>query len=422
VLSVVVVGLHERDAPLDLLERVAVPQRELSKALSLLGDSPHLSETVLLSTCMRTEVYAVVERFHDGLADIEAFFSARAGGSSGAAIADQLVVSYDEAASQHLFEVASGIDSAVLGEGEILRQVREAGDVARDERASGPVLAGLFRHAIVVGKRVRSETGIARGVTSLAHVAVARAAAECGGSLSGRTILVIGAGQMGAEMGRALEGTGYASVVVASRDVAHAAAVAAPLGGRAVDLSALADELAGADVVLSATAADEVVVDLETVRRAREIQGTRSLVLVDVALPRDIDPAVAELPGVAHFDLPDLRAFVERERKARSAEISSAREIISEELENYRLDTRARAAAPLVTALRERAEDVRSAELARIERRLSALDDKDRELVEQLSRRLVAKLIHEPTTQVKLAAGTARGERLAEALRILYDL
>ncbi len=175
-MPVVVVGLHERDAPLELLECLAFSDEELPKALAGIGDSPHLSETVILSTCMRTEVYAVAERFHDGVDDIGRFLADHlTDGCRPGALAEALAVEYDEAAVRHLFEVASGIDSPVLGEGEILRQVRAAHEQARRERASGPVLDGLFRHAVEVGKRARAETGIARGVTSLAHVAVALA-------------------------------------------------------------------------------------------------------------------------------------------------------------------------------------------------------------------------------------------------------
>ncbi len=221
---VVVVGLNERDAPLELLERLTVPDRELPKALARLGDSPHASEAVILSTCLRTEVYAVVDRFHDGVADIEAFFASLGASSDlSGELSERLVLAFDDAAAEHLFEVAAGIDSAVLGEGEILRQVRRAEEIARAERACGPVLGGLFRHAVLAGKRARAETAIARGVTSLAHVAVNLAARHCGG-LSGRQVVVLGAGEMGA---------GIVAALGAQEDRPSVAVVNRSLRGRA---------------------------------------------------------------------------------------------------------------------------------------------------------------------------------------------
>ncbi len=424
-MSVVVVGLHERDAPLDVLECVAVADRDLPKALSRLCDSPHLSEAVVLSTCMRTEVYAVLERFHDGLADINAFFHSRAATSHGAgsAIEDGLSVAYDDAAARHLFEVAAGADSAVLGEGEILRQVRRAAEQARAERAAGPVLGGLFRHALEVGKRVRTETAIARGVTSLAHVAVALVTERNGGTLEGLRVVVVGAGEMGESLAAALsDAPGRAEVVVLARDGARAQPVAEAAGGRAGDLRALASELAHADVLLTATSADAPLLDVATTASLLGPRGSRPLLVVDAAVPRDVEPGVRDLAGVTLLDLDDLRAHAESQMQARRGELDRVREIVDEELERYRTGVLARSVAPVVASLRAACEQVRVEELARIGSRLDRLDADDRAAIEAFSRRLVAKLLHEPTVQVKSAAGSARGERLAEALRQLFAL
>ena len=424
-MSVVVVGLHGRDVPLDVLERLAVADRDLPKALARLCDSPHLSEAVILSTCMRTEVYAVLERFHDGLADIDAFFQARAGTSRAGALAleERLSVAYDDAAARHLFEVAAGSDSAVLGEGEILRQVRRAGERARTERAAGPVLGGLFRHAIEVGKRVRTETAIARGVTSLAYVAVAMAAERHGGTFEGLKVVVVGAGEMGESMATALaEAPGAAEVVVVARSRSRAQPLATAVGGRVAELPALASELAVADVLLTATSADEPLLDLATAAPVVRSRGGRPLLVVDAAVPRDVEPEVGSLDGVTLLDLGDLRAYAESEMQARRTELGRVGEIVDEELERYRAGVLGRSVAPVVASLRNAAEELRLAELARMGARLERLAPADREAVEALSRRLVAKLLHEPTVQVKLAAGSARGERLAEALRQLFAL
>ena len=424
-MSVVVVGLHERDAPLDVLEGLAVADRDLPKALSLLCDSPHLSEAVVLSTCMRTEVYAVLERFHDGLADINAFFHARAGMShgAGAALEDRLTVAYDDAAARHLFEVAAGADSAVLGEGEILRQVRRAAEHARQERAAGPVLGGLFRHAVEVGKRVRTETAIARGVTSLAHVAVTLVAERNGGTLDGLRVVVVGAGEMGEGLASALaDAPGKADVVVLARNGARAQPVAETAGGRSGDIRALVSELALADVLLTATSADEPLLDVETTAAVVSSRASRPLLVVDAAVPRDVEPGVRHLVGVTLLDLDDLRAHAESQMLARRGELTRVQAIVDEELERYRTGVLARSVAPVVASLRSACEQVRVEELARLSSRLERLDPDDRAAIEAFSRRLVAKLLHEPTVQVKSAAGSARGERLAEALRQLFAL
>ncbi|MGA8296598.1 MAG: glutamyl-tRNA reductase [Acidimicrobiales bacterium] len=424
-MPIVVVSLHERDAPLELLDRLAIPDDESPKALAKLGDSPHLSERVVLSTCMRTEVYAVAERFHDGLADIHRFFEDRLSDSPSdlAALGEALFVEFDEPAARHLFEVASGIDSPVLGEGEVLRQVRSAHDVARLEGATGPILDGLFRHAIEVGKRARTETAIARGTTSLAHVAVALAGEHLGGSFDEKHVVVVGAGEMGESLLSALVPVAAkAEVVVANRSVEKAVDLAKSLRGRGVALDALAAELVDADVVFSATAATVVLLSADDLRRARSEGHRGSLLVVDAAVPRDFDPEISELPGVTVLDVDDLRAYAEREMDSRRGEIDQVVSIIDDELEKYALDAKSRDVAPLVTALRSRAEEVRSSELARVAQELEQMTAEQRAAVEQMTKRIVAKLVHEPTVSLKRQAGTPKGERLAEALRALFGL
>ena len=232
-MAVVAVGINERDVSLDVFEQSAISERDLPKALHVLCESEHISEAVVLSTCLRTEVYAVVERFHDGLADIESFFRSysAAMGTDSEVLSELLSCWVDDAAVSHLFEVAAGIDSPVLGEGEILRQVRTAAELARHEHAAGLVLGPLFRHAVEAGKRVRTETAIAQGTTSLAHAAVALAAGQLEGGLVGRTVLVIGAGEMGAGFSKALaQPMAPARVVVANRSAERAASCSARSG------------------------------------------------------------------------------------------------------------------------------------------------------------------------------------------------
>jgi len=423
--AVVAVGINERDVSLDIFEQSAVSERDLPKALQVLCDSEHVSEAVVLSTCLRTEVYAVVERFHDGLADIERFFRScsSAMGTDSPPLSELLSCWIDDAAVSHLFEVAAGIDSPVLGEGEILRQVRTAAELARQEHAAGRVLGPLFRHAVEAGKRVRTETAIAQGTTSLAHAAVALAADHLEGGLAGRSVLVIGAGEMGAGFSKALaQPVGPARVVVANRSAERAAAVAEQSGAQAVGLSKLDEELARADLVLTSTAAPDVVLDVARVGRTMRSRPERPLLVVDVAVPRDVDPAVADLEGVSLLDVEDVRRFAEARMSTRRGEIPAVRAVLTEELERYRASYAARSAAPVVAALRMRAETIRRAELDRQRARCGALGPEGREIVETVTQRTVAKLLHEPTVRIKDAAGSPRGERLAEALRSLFDL
>ena len=424
-MAVVAVGINERDVSLDVFEQIAIAERDLPKALRLLCDSEHISEAVVLSTCLRTEVYAVVERFHDGLADIESFFGSLGGdmGSGLPALAEVLSCWIDDAAVSHLFEVAAGIDSPVLGEGEVLRQVKSAAELARREQAADRVLVPLFRHAVEAGKRVRTETAIAQGTTSIAHAAVALAAGRLEGGLAGRSVLVIGAGEMGAGFSKALAlAPGPARVVVANRSAERATALAAKSGAAAVGLAKLDEELGRADVVLTSTAAPDLVLDAARVGRTMQQRPGRSLLVVDVAVPRDVDPAVADIDGVSLLDVEDVRRFAEAQMSTRRAEIPAVRAVLDEELERYRASATARSAAPVVAALRNRAEAIRRAELDRQRARLDALGPEAREMVELVTQRTVAKLLHEPTVRLKDAAGSPRGERLAEALRSLFDL
>jgi glutamyl-tRNA reductase len=423
--AVVVVGINERDMPLDVFELGAIAERDLAKALQALRDSDHISEVIVLSTCLRTEVYAVIDRFHDGLADIEAFFRSRSGAAEARAetLTDHLFCWIDDAAVSHLFEVTAGIDSPVLGEGEILRQVRHAAELARQEHTAGPVLTTLFRHAVEAGKRARSETKIAQGTVSLAHAAVALAADRLEGGLSGRSVLIVGAGEMGAGFSKALaQPNGPSRVVVANRSAKRAAAALGQSGTEVVGLSKLDEELERADIVLTSTAAPEAVLDLERVNRTMRSRPGRGLLVVDIAVPRDVDPAAAEIEGVSLLDVEDVRLFAESHMATRRKEIPVVRAVLAEALEKYRVSSTARSAAPVVAALRIRAESIRRAELDRQRARIDALGPEAAEIIETVTKRSVAKILHEPTVRVKEAAGSPRGERLAEALRNLFDL
>jgi len=307
--SVVVVGLNHRTVPLALLERVTIDDGRLPKALHDVLSHDHVSEAVVLSTCNRTEVYVVAEKFHPAYGDLRSFFSELALAAP-EELADHLYVHDADAAARHLFRVASGLDSAVVGEAEILGQVRHSWDVAQAEGASGSQLNLLFRHALEIGKRARTETAIGRHVASVSTAAVAMAAERLG-SLEGRSILVMGAGDMGEGMVRALASNGVSDIRIANRTWENAADLAQRLGGKAVRLADLDVALSEVDLLLTGTGANSMIIEHADIERVMKARGDREILVVDVAVPRDVDPAAADIPGVTILDMDDLRAFAE---------------------------------------------------------------------------------------------------------------
>ena len=419
-MSVVVVGLNHRTVPLDLLERMTVPASRLPKALADLTSREHVTEAVVLSTCNRIEVYVFAEKFHGAYQDIRNFF-AEASHVAPEEFSDHLTSLYDGDAARHLFSVASGLDSAVLGEHEILGQVRKSWETASTEGAVGPVLNPLFRHALEVGKRVRTETAISRNITSVSQAAVAMATERLGG-LEGRQVLVVGAGEMGEGLARALHGGGVAGIRVANRTWDRAVEVAGRLGGEPVRLDDLPHHLAEVDMLLTSTGASAVILEHGDLASVVGERHGRELLVVDIAVPRDVDPAAGEIDGLTLLDMDDLREFAEVGIRERQREVTAVQVIVDAELDRYVDESTARSVAPLVASLRARGDLVRSGELQRLSARLGDLDDRQRDAVEALAAGIVGKLLHEPTVRMKDAAGTARGERLAEALRDLFDL
>ncbi|MEW6155161.1 MAG: glutamyl-tRNA reductase [Actinomycetota bacterium] len=417
-MSVVVVGLSHRTVPLDLLERMAVPADRLPKALGDLAARPFVTEAVLLSTCHRTEAYVVAEKFHGAMADIRHFLSELAFVAP-EEFSDHLYSYHDESAAAHLFGVTAGLDSVVLGESQVLGQVRDAWEVARQEGVAGTNLAHLFRHALEVGKAARAETGIGRGVTSLSQAAVAMAGRRLGG-LTGRSILVVGAGKMGEGMVADLAETHRpAEVLIANRTWEKAVHLAARVGGRAVPMDGLAATLAEVDLVFTSTAGTDVIDHDSLAPTVQDRQG-RPLLIVDLGMPRNVDPGVRRIDGVTVLDLADLRGFVKVGLDQRRKEVEPVRSLVAQEVSRWLEATTARGMAPTVTALYERGEQVRTAELERFRARLSGLDARQQAAVEALTKGIVAKLLHDPTVRLKESAGSARGERLSTALRELF--
>jgi len=422
--SLVVIGLNHHTVPLDLLEQMTIDGVRLPKALHDVASRSNVSETVVLSTCNRTEVYVVAERFHGAYADVRNSLAELAFLPPDA-FAEHLYVHYDAEAARHLFEVAAGLDSAVVGEAEILGQVRNAWESAVAEEVAGPALNMLFRHAIEVGKRARTETGISRNIVSVSTAAVAMATERLG-TLEGRRILVLGAGDMGEGMVRAIVGSsldeGAVDVRIANRTWERSVDLAERVGGRAVRLADLDATLADVDLLLTGTGAQSMMLEHGDLARIMGNRDDRPLLIVDVAVPRDVDPTACDIPGVTLLDMEDLRAFADAGVRERRREIIAVREMITGEVERFIASTSARAVAPLIGALHEQAEDVRRRELSRFGAKLSGLEPAQAEAVEALTKGLVAKLLHDPTVTLKDAAGSPKGDRLADAVRDLFAL
>jgi glutamyl-tRNA reductase len=428
-MTLLAVGVSHQTAPVALLEQFAMGADETAKALRELVESDHVSEAVVLATCNRVEVFAEVERFHGGVTDVSRVL-ARQAGATVEELAPYVTVHYEDQAVAHLFSVAAGLDSMVVGETQVLGQLRAAYALAREEGTVGRALHPVAQHALRVGKRVHAETGIDRAGASLVSVALDRAEARVG-SLSGRSALVVGAGSMGALAATTLARR-EVDVVVSSRTAASAARLAGTVGGRAADLADLPAELAAADVLVACTGASGLVIGTDVVTaalRARSAAGRRErpLVVVDLALPRDVDPAVAALPGVHVVDL----ALLQGERVGSGAplagsvaadDIAAAHALIEQETAMLRAERHADAVAPTVSALRSQAAEVVDAELLRLSTRLPDLDARARAEVARTVRRVVDKLLHEPTVRVKELAAGPGGTDYAGALRALFGL
>ena len=435
-MSVLLFGVSHRSAPVSVLEQLSTDDADQAKLVQELLQSPLVTEAMMLSTCNRVEVYAVVEAFHGGLSAIGQVLADHSGLSMGD-LTKHAYVRYSEAAVEHLFAVASGLDSAVVGEQQILGQVRRAYATAECNRTVGRALHDLSQRALAVGKRVHAETSIDAAGASVVSVALHVAAErlyrpEMGPSytaLEGRTATVIGAGSMGALTAAHLVRAGIGRVNVVNRSLPRAQRLAGNIAeqgvaAQAMTLEELAVAVSGSDLVVSCTGAVRPVLTLADVHHAlaaaQRDEDAEPLVLCDLGMPRDIDPAVAGLPGVAVVDM----ERVQREPSARAAaaDAEAARRIVAAEVAAYLASQRQAEVTPTVTALRQRAAEVVQAELLRLDNRLPGLDAAHRQEVVRTVRRVVDKLLHAPTVRVKQLAGAPGADSYAEALRELFEL
>lgn len=446
-MSLVVVGLSHRSAPVGVLEQVAVSAAEGGKVLGQLLEREHVAEALLLSTCNRVEVYAVVATFHGGLADITDVL-ARQSAIALDKLSDHLYVHYAAAGVEHLFSVAAGLDSMVVGEPQILGQLRTAYADAEQAGTIGRTLHEVVQQALRVGKRVHTETGIDAAGASVVSEALAATAAALAGAdadladadlagvgLAGRRALVLGAGSMGGLAAAQLRRAGVAEIVVANRTHVSAARLASlceaeGTPARAISLDGVAAVLAAVDVVICCTGASVAVLSVDQIADARgvdQISGARGhcrtpLVVCDLGLPRNVEPGVGGLPGVTLLDLTTVGRRLEQRGTESNNAVSAAHRLVAQEVRAYLVAQRTAEVTPTVAALRRRAAEVVDAELLRLDGRLPGLDTAVRDELARTVRRVVDKLLHAPTVRVKQLAEAGGGEAYADALRELFEL
>ena len=416
-MSLLVVGLSHRTAPVSMLERAALGAEAVSKLLTDLVAGEHAAEALVLSTCNRVEVYVDVDKFHAGVAETSELLARHAQVPLDG-LTPHLYVHYEDAAVAHLFSVACGLDSMVVGESQIVGQIKLALRLAQEAGTAGRSLNELTQQGLRVGKRARTETGIDRAGRSLVTAALDEAVRVLG-PLSGREVLVVGAGSMSALAATVASQQG-ARLTVVNRTLAHAERVAEAVQGRAAPLTDLSGLLPEADVVVSCTGAVGQVLDADVVGRAQEQRGGKPLLLLDLALPRDIDRSATNVPGVTLVDLETLATVLADHEH--TADVEATRAIVADEVAAFLGWQRAVSVAPTVVALRGMADDVVRAELIRLAGRLPDLDDRSRAEIELAVRRVVDKVLHAPTVRVKQLAEQPGGQSYADALSKLFGL
>jgi glutamyl-tRNA reductase len=414
-MPILTLGVSHRRATVELLERLAFVDEDLAKGYRRAGDDPSIEEAVILSTCNRVEVYARVPNYHTGFQALKRLLC-ESRDVDPDEIAEPLYSHYELDAAEHAFSVAAGLDSMVLGEPQIQSQVREALKRAQVESAAGRDLTGLFNAASRTGRRVRSETSVGAAPDAFVAAGV-DLAEEAIGSLEGRHAVVVGAGQMSALAVKHLRPRGVATVRILNRSLERARALAERTGADHGDLEQLPAALAEADLLVSATGAAGVVV------HASALEGRdHPLFVLDLAVPRDVEPAAGGLPNVRLVDIEGLRGTLAVRAAETAADIERAHAIVAEELDRFARRRRSGRLAPLILALRERGDAVVAAELERFRSELAALTPDEREAVEGLARGIVAKLLHEPIVRLKDRQEPAAQDQLATLIAELFGV
>jgi glutamyl-tRNA reductase len=419
--ALISVGIDHEHASLDLLESASIPEHEWSKVLRTLMSQRNVHEAVFVSTCLRTEVVAVIDRFHGAIEEITHTL-AEATALAPGDFSDHLTVNFERDVATHLFSVASGLKSVVPGEFEVLGQLRRALELAVEEQTAGPEITELFQRAIASGRRVRNETPIARGSTSFAQASVMMATEDLGVDLEGSDVIIIGAGQLASGIARTLleRPARLRRMTICNRTSARGERLRDELRDPRVAVGTLEDVatlITTARLVLAAVEVSTPIITREDLERCRQ-----DVLFVDLGLPRAIASDVSGLPNVCRIDIGDLHERVGQALGDRREAVDDAQRIVAEDVEKYLNDQRARGASAIVSDLRERFDEVVASEMTRRDSDLDGLTPEQREKVASILRSIVAKIAHRPTVVLKEAAGTDQGTRLSEATRTLFDL
>jgi glutamyl-tRNA reductase len=421
-MHLLLVGISHRTAPVDVRERLDFAANGLAAALAGLAARGSTCEAIVVSTCNRAEIYAACEDVEATRTDVAAFIS-EFNGVSPSAVAPHLYAALDFDAARHLFRVAAGLDSLVIGEPQILGQVKSAHAAAVSAQTAGPILNRLFHGSFAVGKRVRSETALGSGAVSVSYAAVSLAR-KIFGALDGRTVVVVGAGEMGKLTALHMKSQGVQHVTIVSRTLQHAARTADAIGGAsAAPWDELDSVLSASDIVISATGAASPILTKAHVESVMRSRRNRPLFIIDIAMPRDVEPAAGEIEQVFLYNIDDLQSTVRENLQRRASEVAKAETIVGEETEKFAAWFRSRGAVPTIVALRQRFETIRRSELERLEFKLGALPAESRTRVDEITRLIVEKLLLTPTEQLK-SAGDDTGAMTAytEALTRLFGL
>jgi glutamyl-tRNA reductase len=420
-MHIVVVGLSHKTAPVEIREKLAVPESRIGEALTRLCSYQGVREGILLSTCNRVEVYAVVDEIEAGYGRIQEFLADAHLSLSSEQLTPHLYWHQGDRAISHLFRVASSLDSMIVGESQILGQIKEAFEVALTHKSTGIILNKVVKKAISVAKRVRTETKIAEMAVSVSYAAV-ELAKKIFSDLSEKTVLLVGAGEMAKLAARHFIASGVRHVRVTTRNPQHGLELANRFGGTAVAFEQFREEMASADIVLVSTGAAHYLVSEEDVQRSVKQRMNRPMFLIDISVPRNIDPAVRHVDNAFLFDIDDLKARVEQNRGGRLQEAEKAEQMVVDEVEIVRRWLQSLEVTPTITALRTRVDDIKRAEVEKTLGRLVNLSASERELVEALASSIVNKLIHNTMVTLKAEVNSSEGAAFIEAARRFFSL
>ena len=420
-MHLIVVGLSHKTAPVEIREKLAVPDSRLGEALSRLCSYPGVKEGVLLSTCNRVEVYSVVDEIEPGYERIQEFFADTHLSLSSEQLTPHLYWYTGDRAIAHLFRVAASLDSMIIGESQILGQLKDAFEAALAHKTTGVIMNKVVKKALSVAKRVRTETKISEMAVSVSYAAV-ELAKKIFSNLEEKTVLLVGAGEMGKPAARHLIAQGVRHVRITTRTAQHAIDLAAKFGGTPVPFDQFKDEMASADIVLVSTGASHYLLNAEDVHRAVKERMNRPMFLIDISVPRNIDPAVRHVDNAFLFDIDDLTQRVEQNRAERLSEADKAEQMVLEEVGMLREWMQSLEVTPTIVALRSRVDEIKRAEVDKTLGRLAHLSPHDRELVEGMASSIVNKLIHSTMVTLKSEVNSSSGAAFVEAARRFFNL